>query len=394
MPPVEITIESQREGDEDQRHALRRQAFGGTDPYDPDAPVLDADRLVCAYEGDRMVGAVACLAHHLWWHGRAVACGGVAGVVVAPEVRGADVARRMLAETFSRMQRRGECLSSLYPTTATLYRSMGYEIAGWYARRRIPIGSIPTAPADALDWRPVPLGDGAVRAVHERMGVDHDGWVVPDDVWWAFQTHRQRAATSTNRFAYVGRRHGEDVAAAVYSYTSSDVKLYDIEAEFLVGVDGDAVAAALGFVARNGTAAGNVVTVLPAAVLARHLPHPQHTTVASDWPWMLRIVDAPAAVAGRGFPSAVSGTVHLDLSDERVAANRGAHVLQIEGGRAELVRGGDARIPLTTATLARLYAGDDVRAMYTDGTLPGASADDLDLLAAAFVAHPTATLFY
>lgn len=53
-----LRVESLRNGDEEHRHALMRQAFGGTQGFDPDLPRLDPDRAVCAYDGDRLVGTV------------------------------------------------------------------------------------------------------------------------------------------------------------------------------------------------------------------------------------------------------------------------------------------------------------------------------------------------
>lgn len=391
---MELTIESQRDGDEEQRVGLQRQAFGGTRRYDPAAPLLAADRVVCAYVGDRMVGSATTLEHTLWWRGRPVPCGGVGGVVVLPEVRGEGVARRLIAESFARMSRRGEVISTLYPTTATLYRSRGYEAVGWYTRRRIPLDEVPVGPAAELRWRRVLVGDPVVKTLHDRMGTDIDGWVQPDRLWWAWHVHDWEKDTSTNRFVYVGSRHGEDVAAVHYTYVDGGERLYDLEAQLLVGADGPAVAAALGFLGRNATAASSLVTVLPAALLALHLPHVQRSAVVSDWPWMLRLVDVPGAIAARGFPTLVHGSIDLDVVDEHLPANAGAHVLTVQDGHGEMVRGGSGRITVDVTDLARIYAGNDVRALAAAGRLPGATQTDLDLLSSWFVASTGATLFY
>ena len=63
--------------------------------------------------------------------------------------------------------------------------------------------------------------------------------------------------------------------------------------------------------------------------------------------WMHRLVDAPAAIAARGFPPNVAAEVHLDLTDRLAPWNEGQWVLRVEGGRGELVAGGTGAIQLT-----------------------------------------------
>ncbi len=391
---MELTIESIRPGDHERRHALLRQAFGSTAVYDPDAPQLDPEQVVCAYDGDSLMGLVVTLDFAMTWGGRPVPCGGVSGVVVAPEARGRGAARRMLAESFERMAARGQPISALYPTTATLYRSVGYEVVGWFGQRRLPLGSIPTAPADELRWRAVELDDPVKLTLHDEMASRHDGWFRADPRWWSMAARRAGREPGVNRFAYVGRRGGTDVAVVQYRYASSEVDLYDLDVELLAGSDGDAVAAALGFLASHGTTAGHVRTAVPASILAAHLPHPQRSTPSSDWPWMLRVLDAPAAIACRGFPTAVTGRLELQLVDDTRPDNTGPHVLEVDGGAGQLLRGGSGRVTISAPELAVLYSGGDVAAMRTAGLLGEATGDDLDLLAAAFVSRPTIPLFF
>ena len=55
---------------------------------------------------------------------------GVAGVKVAPEYRGQGVGRALMTALAELMTERGYPLSVLYPATMTIYRSLGWEIAG------------------------------------------------------------------------------------------------------------------------------------------------------------------------------------------------------------------------------------------------------------------------
>jgi predicted acetyltransferase len=390
---MDLTIESIRPGDRSQHHALMRQAFGGTETFDPDAPETDPEKFVCVYLGDQMVGSVLTFDFSMTWGGRGVRCGGVSGVVVAPEARGRRAAKRMLGESFDRMDRAGQPIAALYPTTASLYRGAGFEIVGWYQRRRIPLSAIRTDLADDLAWRSVPVTEDVVRRIHDDMAGRHDGWFRVDPGWWEFRARRQQGDISTNRYTYVGARGGTDVAAVQYRYDKSG-DFYDLEVELIAGIDGDAIGAVLGLLAGHGTTAGHVTTALPASALGPHVPQLQRTTGASDWPWMLRLVDAPAAVAARGWPRSVSGSVELDVVDDSRPGNQGPHVLEIGDGQGALLRGGSGRVTVTAQDLAMLYSGCDVAGLRAAGRLIEATEDDLDLLATACVSNPSIPLFF
>lgn len=288
---MDFTIESIRSGDEAQRQDLRRQAFGGTDAYDPDLAVPDPERIVAAYVGDDLMGTVVALDFTMTWGGSPVPGAGVSGVTVRPELRGHGAARALLRESFDRMRARGEVVAALFPTTATLYRSVGFEICGSHEWRHLPLDVIPTGPAAMLQWCRVEFDDPGLRAMHDRMSGRIDGWVVADDQWWAYNRATMAKETSTNRFAYLGSRDGIDAAAVIYHYEPSERGFYELATDLVAGADDAGVAAALGFLAINGTTASRVESDLPASLLARHVPSFQRTKVTNALPWMLRLID-------------------------------------------------------------------------------------------------------
>ena len=389
-----VTIESIRPGDAERRHDLGRQAFGGTDAFDPRRPVPEPDRIVCAYDGEELLGAVVTLDFDMWWSGSAVPCAGVSGVVIAPQARGRGIARALMGESFERMAGRGEVLAALYPTTATLYRALGFEIAGAHQWRRIPLDLVPTAPADELQWRRVDFDDAAIATIHDEMARRMDGWIRPNARWWERTAHIRTTETSKNRYAYVGTRVDRDVAAVVYRYDSSQSKLYELALELIAGTDGEAVAAGLGFLARNGTTAGHIETTLPASVLALHVPNMQHTTLDNDWPWMLRLVDVAGAFAARRWPTPVSGRVELDIVDETIPSNGGPHVFELHDGVGSMATGGAGAVRVRVNDLAAVYAGADVGLLHAAGRLHGAGPSDMDLLGAACTSSPTMPFFF
>jgi predicted acetyltransferase len=108
---------------------------------------------------------------------------------------------------------------------------------------------------------------------------------------------------------------------------------------------------------------------------------------------MLRIVDAPAAVAQRGFSTGVSAEAGFVLDDPEVADNCGAWRLRVAGGRGSLERQqGAADLPrLHVRGLALLYAGvADTAALVRAGLLDRALTE----LDPAFAGHEPRILDY
>jgi predicted amidohydrolase YtcJ/predicted N-acetyltransferase YhbS len=135
-------IETLRDGDQEARSELARLAFGRGDPFDTDRPPSPIDHEVAAYDGHRLIGAATFHDGGQWWGGQSVAMAGLASVCVAADHRGQNLARSLVTEALRRSHIRGDAVSALYPTTATLYRSLGYEIAGWWTLTDVPISDL------------------------------------------------------------------------------------------------------------------------------------------------------------------------------------------------------------------------------------------------------------
>jgi predicted acetyltransferase len=123
----------------------------------------------------------------------------------------------------------------------------------------------------------------------------------------------------------------------------------------------------------------------------------QDANIAERESWMLRLLDAPAAIAARGFP-ATDLAVPLRVTDDLRPANSGRWDLTVRSGQGRLSRhrtdlgspspAGPAPLALGARGLAALYSGTPVatlrRAGLADGGSPGADA----ALDGAFAATP------
>jgi predicted acetyltransferase len=101
--------------------------------------------------------------------------------------------------------------------------------------------------------------------------------------------------------------------------------------------------------------------------------------------WMLRLVDAAAAVAGRGYAPDVQATVPLDVRDAVCPWNAGRWTLRIEDGAGRLEPGGDGAVALDVGAFAALYSGWATTTwLERAGLLDGGAAADRHALDRAF----------
>src|SRR5215469_8943237 len=135
MTDLEIRPLAQ-DDDMDAQADLGERAFGPMSAARR-ASWIDATRLrvsqglvLGAFLAGRPAGAATVHDMRQWWHGRAIPSAGVASVKVAPEYRGLGIGRRLMTAVLELIANRGYPVSTLWPATMPLYRSLGWELAG------------------------------------------------------------------------------------------------------------------------------------------------------------------------------------------------------------------------------------------------------------------------
>ncbi|HEX7994789.1 MAG TPA: GNAT family N-acetyltransferase, partial [Streptosporangiaceae bacterium] len=123
---------------------LRHRSFG---PMSSDARAywraelgdcVRTGRQFGVWDDGRLLGAARYYDMRQYWHGRAVPMAGVGGVKVAPEARGRGVGRALMSALLTTIADQDFALSVLYPATAQIYRSLGWELAGGNYRAEMP----------------------------------------------------------------------------------------------------------------------------------------------------------------------------------------------------------------------------------------------------------------
>ena len=321
--PADLEIRPLRPGDDpDAQLDLSERAFGPGSAADRDRRVRSLSRLIAggrylgAFVGGRPAAGAAFQDMRQWWRGRPVPMAGVSSVKVAPEYRGRGIGRLLMTALLDEIAARGYPLSALFPATMPLYRSLGWELAGARDTAVIPARSLArlippdvrppgdeTAPAADL----CRAGPGDADAVIAVLGRVHEAARDCGPVTWDRGSVADWLA-DPGLYAYLG----EDGVLA-YRWHNGNEGLFVERAE---AVSGQTVRALWTLLGSHASIADKVYAMTGPASAFWWLTQERDADMRNRSRWMLRVVDAPAAIAVRGFPAAISLSVPLCIADD------------------------------------------------------------------------------
>ncbi len=344
------------ERDLDQMWDLERETFN-VDPahrewWAQSERAAGLERLEGVFLDGRLVAMAGALALGQWFGGRSIPMGGLRAVAARVDQRGRGHATRAVRAALAAMRARGEAISALYPQVVQPYRRLGWEFAGTLFFRRIAPGALRAIAAPALDVRRATDADRPrIRACYDRVARATNGFVDRTDARWSWWLAR-----SADDFTFVA---GDD-GYVVYRHLDppgSSPDGFRLLVLDLVATTPDALRALWAML-------GATASVVPDVIFRSGVHEPlcgllggNDVLVARERPWMLRLVDAPAAIAARGYATDVRTVVPLALDDATCSWNAGRWRLVIEDGRGRLEPGGDGTVRLGLGALAALFTG-------------------------------------
>jgi predicted acetyltransferase len=146
--------------------------------------------------GSSIAGGLVMLPMGQFFGGKSVPMTGLAVVATAAEHRGKGVAASLLASCLKEMHASGTAISTLYPATAPLYRSVGYELAGSRFEIRMPSKALVFRQKQCdLDIRRIEERDEPeVADLHRRRAERTSGNLDRGPfLWRRIRTHAARA---------------------------------------------------------------------------------------------------------------------------------------------------------------------------------------------------------
>jgi predicted acetyltransferase len=326
------------------------------------APTLPLERFRCAFEGERVLGVAAERRFRQRFGGRELDMCGIWGVGTLPEHRGSGIASLAVGRLLREAREDGVPLTALYPATVRPYRGLGYELAGTYTEHRVPFDDLPRGggPLPVIEYDPATDLD-AVRACYRRAMEPHNGPIDCDDLdWWRDRIMGNRNPDEHQRAVVARGADGEVEGYASFVYERDQGELdisFRLSCTHFIASSLDGVASLLAYF-RGFRGLGQTLEFSgpPADPLAL-LVEEQRVKPAWTFRWMLRLLDVPAALEGRGYPP-VSGEAVIEIEDGLFPDNRGPWRIAADGGKVIVspADGADAR-PIPIGTFSSIYSG-------------------------------------
>jgi predicted acetyltransferase len=323
---------------------------------------LPIQKMRCISDGSRVVAAAGARDFRQWFGGRELEMSGIWGVVTSPEHRGGGLATRAVTTLLEEARAKGQPLSALYPATQRPYRGIGYELGGTMTRHEVPLDDLPRGGAGPLPVEELDLARDleGVRACYRASVSGHNGPIDSDeDDWWPnrilgpwFSSDVQRAVVAR------GPDGIEGYASFTYGPASGAIDFnYSVVCRHLVASSMEALASLLSYLRGfRGLGVGLRFTGPPAAPLAM-LIEEQRVLPVWTYRWMLRLLDVPAALAGRGY---APSTAEFDLvvEDGLFPENRGPWRVTVADGMASVEAGPRSEgTSVSIGTLSSIYSG-------------------------------------
>lgn len=369
-----LTIDAMRPDEAEATGALLGQSLHFNLPMDRLLPWMEKrgfDSFRVARLDGRLAAALNIIDMGQWFGGRSLRTAGISAVGVAPEFRGRKVGAALMDAMLREMREAGVHLSTLYPATTQFYRTLGYERAG--ARTIYELVPAAITLRHPEGHRLVPAGAATqdeYAAIYDRFAATQSGHLDRPTVMWD-RAINPLTATPLRYFV-------EDAAGERAGYISfiQGGQFEDLRVLDWCALTPAAVRALLAFVAGHRTLVDKALW--PGGPVDHALYRLSEQRVKRNWEldWMLRLIDVRGAIAGRGYPAALSAAVDLEIIDERLEWNHGRFVLQVADGAGALEPGGTGAVRLHARDLAALYSGHMTPAdLLTASDLSGSAAD-------------------
>ena len=319
--------------------------------------LLGIENFRIATQNQQVLGGVGLISMGQWFGGNSLTIAGIASVGIAPEYRGQGVAAKMLSQTLKELATAGLPLSTLYASTSTLYRKVGYEQAGNYHQWAVPVDTI-RLQDHSLPMQEIKVEDfenylETFQSLYSQQACQNNGNLNRTSVVWNTILKNKDQPIYAYGIGHSGSLEGYVI---FHQKTSPHSQKYNLFIRDMVALTAGAKRRLLTFFADHRSLVHEVqwygMAIDP---LLSFLPE-QTARVNRSERWLLRILNLSHALENRGYSPALNAELHLGVQDEVLPHNQGNWILKISQGKAEVTPGGRGDLTLSIRALAPLYS--------------------------------------
>ena len=332
----------------------------GADAIRRERSILEPERTIAAFDGDRIVGGAGALTFEMTVPGARLPTGGVAWVNVLPTHRRKGIMTHLMRQLLDDIHAKGEPLAALFASESIIYGRFGFGAATFFERWSIE------RPHTAFAHKPEELGKVELVGVDDALTEfphayeiavgERPGMMPRSDAFWKYRLwdSEDRRGGATAMFHAGYRRDGRLDGYALYRIHHGRRALVVVE---LVANTDEAHAALWSYCFGVDLMARAEASIQPVDdPLPWMLADPRRLERSMGDGLWLRLVDVEAALAGRRY--AVEGSLILDVVDSFCPWNHRRY--RLEGGpdgSSCRPSGEPADLTLSAADLAAAYLG-------------------------------------
>lgn len=344
-PAIPVHLRHTNEADLDAVARMMSLAFGA--PVDGCRewinPLREHNR-VLAPESGPPVANVLTIPMGQYFGGKSVPMTGIAGVAVSPEHRGGGLAQQLMREVLTELHASGISLSTLYASTQSLYRKVGYEQAGLRANYKLDLRRLtprrdhagghadPAASAVPVgSWRELTEGDHpAVVDCYRTFARRENGLLDRGEyIWGRVRVFRDKEQTGFGLWS----ADNTSLLAYVFLYQErGQYGHFNMSLQDLAFRDAPAGRELMKFLTSFSTTGTELTFAGGATHPLLMLAELQLAQQTSAEIWMTRIVHLQNALTARGYAAAATGQsleLALDVQDAVLPGNSGRWLLQV-----------------------------------------------------------------
>lgn len=327
---------------------------------------LKPEWTLCAFEEGEPVAQMATLPFVMRWNGRDIGCGGVTAVSSLPSHRRRGHLRELMTRAFAAMREAGQPLAMLWASMAAIYQRFGYGIAGYswiydFDPRHLRfVDDVPTPGRIRLvkhtEARPV------IAAAYDAFAAPRTLMLRRDAAWWEKAVLRQWQPDLPPLLVAVYEEAGEALGYTIYEVEQrhefrNPGPDQTVTTRELVWLTPSAHRALVTYLAGYDLADTVRMRRMPADdPLFHHAQEPRLLETRVRDGTLVRIVDLPAALEGRGYDG--DGRLTFAFADDLCPWNDGTWQLSVEAGSGRLTRtDAEPELCLTSRSLAMMASG-------------------------------------